>query len=191
MSHTSTISEKEPCECPFQESISFLDTKCKIKEGKIVTDLYRKPTDRNQYLLTSSCSPATVTENIPFSLALRIVRNCSEPEIREQRFTELKELLLARSYLPGMVDAAINRARSIPRTQALKQVERQRQTRRPINVVTFDPRLPSLQNIHSNYWRGMTEKNPYLKDVFPELPLVAFRRQKNVKDYLVRSKVPS
>ena len=36
----------------------------------------------------------------------------------------------------------------------------------------------------------MTAKNPYLKEVFPEPPLVAFRRQKNVKDYLVRSKVP-
>ena len=36
----------------------------------------------------------------------------------------------------------------------------------------------------------MTEKNPYLAEVFPEPPLVAFRRQKNVKDYLIRSKVP-
>ena len=36
----------------------------------------------------------------------------------------------------------------------------------------------------------MTEKNPYLKEIFPEPPLVAFKRQKNVNDYLVRSQVP-
>ena len=101
MNHTSLNSELERCECEAQESIPFLDTKVQIKNGKIVTDLYRKPTDRNQYLLTNSCSPASVTKNIPFSLALRIVRICSEEEARELRFSELKALLLARSY-PGL-----------------------------------------------------------------------------------------
>ena len=65
---------------------------CSIKQNKIVTDLYRKETDRNQYLLTSSCHPVECTDNIPFSLALRIVRICSEIETREKRFLELKEL---------------------------------------------------------------------------------------------------
>jgi hypothetical protein len=190
MSHTSLKSELEPCECSFKESIPFLDTECKIKEGKIVTDLYRKPSDRNQYLLTSSCSPASCTENIPFSLALRILRNCSESTTKEIRFQELKELLLERSYRPDMVDAAINRTRTITRAQALKKVDRDRQSRRPVNVVAYDPRLPNIQSIHFKYWRGMTRKNPYLAEVFPEPPLVAFKRQKNIKDYLVRSKVP-
>ena len=108
----------------------------------------------------------------------------------EERFQELKDLLLARSYQPGLVDATINRARTIPRAQALKRVDRLSQLRRPVNVVTFDPRLPSIQKIHQKYWKGMTEKNPYLENVFPEPPLVAFRRQTNIKDYLIRSKVP-
>ena len=181
MSHTSAKSNTENCECEVQETIQFLDTQCKIENGRIETDLYRKPTDRNQYLLTNSCSPATCIENIPFSLALRIVRICSKPDWREQRFQELKDLLLARSYRPGLVDAAINRARTIPRAQALKRVDRLTQPRRPVNVVTFDPRLPSIQKIHQKYLKGMTEKNPYLENVFPKPPLVAFRRQKNIK----------
>ena len=103
---------------------------------------------------------------------------------------KLTKYTLARSYQPGLVDAAINRARTIPRAQALKRVDRPTQLRRPVNVVTFDPRLPSIQKIHQKYWKGMTEKNPYLENLFPEPPLVAFRRQKNIKDYLIRSKVP-
>ena len=47
-------------------------------------DLYRKPTDRNQYLLLDSCHPKTTTRAIPKSLGLRIVKICSEPEIREK-----------------------------------------------------------------------------------------------------------
>ena len=80
MNHSSLKSEETPCNCDYKESIPFLDTLCHIKEGKIVTDLYKKPTDRNQYLLTDSCHPAEVTNNIPLSLAMRIVRICTEPE---------------------------------------------------------------------------------------------------------------
>merc|ERR1712237_304634 len=53
-----TVSEKssselETCSCSPSKSIAYLDTLCEIKKGKIITDLYRKPTDKNQYLLTS------------------------------------------------------------------------------------------------------------------------------------------
>ena len=84
--------------CCTGTSLPFLDTSCNISEGKIKVDLYRKPTDRNQYLLPSSCHPAHVTSNIPFSLAYRIVRICSDPETRDKRLDELKQLLVDRNY---------------------------------------------------------------------------------------------
>ena len=62
MCHTSVNSEIDKCDCEAQDTIQFLDTQCKIANGRIITDLYCKPSDRNQYLLTSSCSPATCTE---------------------------------------------------------------------------------------------------------------------------------
>ena len=89
-----------------------------------------------------------------------------------------------------MVDAAINQTRTITRAQALKKVDRDRQSRRPVNRVAYDPRLPNIQSIHFKYWRGMTRKNPYLAEVFPGRQLVAFKRQTNIRDSLVRSKVP-
>ena len=83
ISHTT----KNNLKCDFCESnsdaIPFLDTQCKIQNKKIIVDLYKKPTDRNQYLLTSSCHPNSVTNNIPFSLTLRIVRLCSEERLSE------------------------------------------------------------------------------------------------------------
>ena len=123
-------------------------------------DLYRKPTDRNQYLLTSSCHPTHVTSNIPFSLALRIVRICSLPEDRDKRLAELKVMLLERDYKPKLIEAAIERAKEIPRTEALKKVVKQKQSKRPVFVVTFDPRLPSISNIGQKHWRTM---DPLLK----------------------------
>ena len=36
----------------------------------------------------------------------------------------------------------------------------------------------------------MTSEDRYLKEVFPEPPLTAFRKQRNIKDHIIRAKVP-
>ena len=194
MSHTSIINEdtNSRCSCPPQHSILFLDISLSIENGRISTDLYKKPTDQNQYLLTSSCHPNQTTLNIPFSLGLCIVRICSVEEQREQRFLELKCFLLDREYKPGLVDSAINRARAIPRKEALKESVTDPSTtlRRPIFAVTWDPRLPSIPSIQNKHWRSMVSQNPYLAEVFAEPPLTAYKRQRNIRDNIVRAKVP-
>ena len=191
MSHTTPSTEQQnpTCSCEPKDSIPYLDTSCQIKQGKIITDLYRKPTDKNQYLLTSSCHPIECLDSIPFSLSLRINRVCSEEETREQRFKELKQMLLDREYTPGVINAAIDKARAIPRHKALMRVPRQEINSRPAFVVLYDPRLPSIPNITSRHWRSMVSENNYLKEVFPEPPLISYKRQKNIRETLVRAKV--
>ena len=190
MNHTKNENE-HICECPPCGSIPFLDTSAKIKDNKIVLDLYKKPTDRCQYLLTSSCHPAHVTQNIPFSLAYRIVRICSEPESRDQRLSELKELLLSRNYKSSLVDAAIEKARKIPRSLALEKVSRiQNKPSRPVLAITFDPRLPCIPQILKKHWRTMVKADPHLAETFPLPPLTAYRRPDNLRNKLIRSKIP-
>ena len=91
MTHTTpkTFNENDKvCSCERFEAILFLDTLCEIKEGIITTDLYRKPSDRNQYLLPSSCHPIECTKSIPFNLGMEINRSGSENIARENRFKE-------------------------------------------------------------------------------------------------------
>ena len=126
MNHTSPTNEsdEDSCDCPKQSSIPFLDVSCSIQNGKIETDLHRKETDRNMYLLPSSCHPPAFSKNIPYSLCLRIVRICSNPENREKQFLKLKELMENRGYSENTISSAIDRARRIPRHVALKRVLR-------------------------------------------------------------------
>ena len=181
---------EDMCACESSSSLAFLDTSCSLKNGKIIVDLYRKPTDRNQYLLTSSCHPAHVTKNIPFSLAYRIIRICSEPTTRDLRLEELKDLLLARDYKPGIVTAAINRAKNISRIDALRKVVKNEiENVRPILVVPYDPRLPGIPAIVKKHWRTMT-LDPHLKEIFPLPPMVAYKRPENIRDKIICSKVP-
>ena len=84
-----------------------------------------------------------------------MARICSKPEDRERRFADLKAFLLARDYKASMVDAAIGRARKIPRTEALKRVERSK-NKRPVLVLTYHPALPGVSAIMARHWRTMT-----------------------------------
>ena len=95
MSHTTIENEplEDKCDCDEAFEIPFLDVSCSIKE-----DLYKKKSDRNTYLLPSSCHPQQIVKPIPFSLSLRIVRACSNKEDRDKRLLELKDSLLARGY---------------------------------------------------------------------------------------------
>ena len=151
MNHTSLPGEKEDdrCQCKQQVSIPFLDVLCSIQDGKIETDLYRKETDRNMYLLPSSCHPPTFTKNIPYSLCLRIVRICSKPEIREKQFMKLKELLENRGYSERTISSAIHRARKIPRQLALKRVIRRKTEKNPVFAITYNPRLPPASRLNT------------------------------------------
>ena len=96
LNHTTPEDEAEEdrCDCKPQNSIPFLDTSLTIIDGKIDTDLYKKDTDRNQYLLRESCHAAGVTASIPYSLSLRIVRISSRVDNRDLRLKELKNVLL-------------------------------------------------------------------------------------------------
>ena len=58
-------------------SINFLDVTVSIAEA-IETDLYVKPIDSNQYLLSSFCHSFYCKKGIPYSQALRFDRICSD-----------------------------------------------------------------------------------------------------------------
>jgi hypothetical protein len=182
LTHT-TLTNSSTCPCEEATSLPFLDISLSISDGRVIADLYRKPTDRNQYLLTSSCHSAHVTNNIPYSLALRIVRICSQDDTRDLRLDELKDLLISRGYKSGVVREAIEKARKIPRTEALKKVEKE-STKRPVFVMQYDT------NITRRHWRSMVSRDPKLQEVFPDPPLVAYKVAPNRRAKLIRAKVP-
>ena len=88
-----------------------------------------------------------------------------------------------------MINSAIEKARNIPRTKALERVKKSKTSNRPVFVITFDPRLPSISGIIQKHWRTM-KADPHLAETFPLPPLVAYKRPANIRDKLIRSKVP-
>ena len=85
-------------------------------------------------------------------------------------------MLFERDYRPDCVNAAINRARKITRTEALKRVVRSKTTHRSVFAIKYDPDCHLFPNLYKNcggLWRA---------EVFPLPPLVADKRQPNIRD---------
>ena len=93
-----------------------------IKDGLIETDLYTKPTvtDKHQYLLSSSYQPNHTKKGIPFGLALRVRRICSEANIFHLLSKELTAFITKRGYKLTFIKQQIARSTSISRSDALQ-----------------------------------------------------------------------
>ena len=172
-------------------STPFLDMEVYIdSQGFIQTDLYRKECARVQYLLPESCHPGHITKNIPYSLAYRLLRICSKQESFMRRLQELKQDLISRGYRVRIIDDAFNRVMKVTREEALKRVEAKENTREVLSV-TFHPGLPSVSNILKKHHGVMIAEDPEMQDIFTAPSLVCYRRSKNLKEYLVKAKVPN
>ena len=171
-----------------RDSVSFLDTTVKIVDGQIVTDLYVKPTDTHQYLATNSCHPRHCKEAIPYSQALRMRRICSSDEAFNKRTTDLKEHLTPRSYEETTVQQQIERAKHLRQEDALRPPAEKATNKRTPLVVSYHPNLPHLTALTKEKLPILHASN-HLKQAIPELPIVAYRRPKNLRDLLVSAEL--
>ena len=170
-------------------SVAFFDTTVSLKDGKISTDLYVKPTDTHQYLLSSSCHPYHTKRSIPYSLGLRLRRICSNDTAFNKRCDELAEHLKKRRYKEKLILREVNKAKQVPRDQALKpSVLKSKCTQGIPFVVTYNPASPNLNKIISKHFPILQSSNR-CREVFSEKPFIAYRRSRNLRDFLVKAKV--
>ncbi|XP_070548154.1 uncharacterized protein [Ptychodera flava] len=114
--------------------ISFLDTKMMMRENKIHTTVYSKPTDKHSYLLPSSCHPRHIFKSIPQGQALRYRRICSSTDLYNKEVENLHRHLTDRNYKQSSIVTAITKQEIIPGKNSL--------TTQKINTLT------SLQGFH-------------------------------------------
>ena len=168
--------------------VPFLDVLVKLTpDNTLETDLYTKPTDKHMYLQPSSCHPNHITKNIPYSLSLRLRRICSDDETLKHRTYELKSQLKNRGYTK--ISQQINKAKVLKRDDTLKYKSKTHNNRVPL-VTTYYPNLPNLNATLRRYW-PIIESHPRLQKAIPELPIISYRRPKNIRDSLVQAKIKS
>ena len=79
------------------KSIDFLDTTVYIKNRRLHTIIFTKPTDKQNYLHYKSEHPLPLKNNIPFGQILRIKRICSEAlEFLKKLYKDNQQIYLKR-----------------------------------------------------------------------------------------------
>ena len=162
-----------------RNKINFLDTTVYLNEGRLEIDLYAKATDAHLYLLPGSCHPPENTAKIPYGVALRLRRICSQDETFEHRSKEYIQYFINRDYDGKNVKQQFNKVNAISRPDSLKKSQRQKRDIIPF-IAKYDPRLPNLRAIISRNLKHLYS-DPSNKILFLRKSLVVGYNKLNKK----------
>ena len=166
-----------------KDVINFLDTNVHINpDGTLKTSLYQKPTDRNAYLHHSSYHPAKLISNIPYGQFLRVKKICSDPTDAEQSINNLEWKFHERGFPKASTEQQKNKTNGVMRSSLLIDKEKTRTIRTPFTT-TYNELHPPIRKIINSHW-DILRTHDELAETFNEKPVVAFRRNKNLRDIL-------
>ena len=168
--------------------IPFLDVQVINDNGKISMDLYSKPTDTHQYLNWTSYHPRHIKTSIPYSLALRLRRICSNNQFFEKRACELQNVLLDCGYKNKLIKECIMKARRTAREEVLKTKPTSSTDHVPL-VVTYNPALTNLHSILKDHHQ-ILQTSSKCQATFKQPPLVAYPRGCNLSQMLTNKRLP-
>lgn len=95
----------------------------------------------------------------------------------------------SRNYPLKVIMDGLHRAKGIGRPNSLKPSSKS-PCERPILVLPFHPHNLPLKSLVLKHW-SILSRDPLVGEYFPDPPLVAYQRHKNLRDMLVHSKLRS
>ena len=176
------------------EKIVFLDTEVfkgpRFAYNKTLdVQTHYKPTETFQYTHFSSSHPLSVKKGFIKGETLRLLRTNSVKDILELRKLEFLTRLLERGYPREIAENILAEVQFSSRNGALQNKTKTSRNVLPF-ITTFNPATPNLKKVLMKHWHLITESNR-LGQIYSEPPIVAHRKDKSLKDLLVRAKIPS
>ncbi|XP_069582772.1 cytochrome P450 3A2-like [Ranitomeya imitator] len=172
------------------KQIDFLDIKLTVdSDGRLNTDVFRKATATNSFLVADSSHPPATIRGIPVGQFLRAKRICSNESNFEKQAIDLTRRFTERGYSKKMIRKGYQRASGISRDRLLygpfnvKKLDQQH----PIRFIsTYSNQWNQLKEIIRKHWQVL-KVDPVLCKILPELPSFVPKRSANLKDILVQS----
>ena len=176
-------------------SVQFLDLviyKGKRFEETGVLDIkcHTKKTETGQFLHRSSCHPQPVFDGFILGEIIRYVKNNNNFDTFAEKKSFFTEKLSARGYSEAELEktsASIN----FEDRQHLIQ-EKTKSTDIPLVFKTkYNPHYSGklIRRAFLSHW-NIISNNKQLKMIFPKPPIIAYSRSKNLRDSLVKAKLP-
>ena len=171
-------------------SVNFLDL-CitQTNERTISTSLYVKPTDSASYLHFDSAHPRHCIRGIPYGQFLRIRRICSDRSDFVNHCITKGRHFVRRGYPVLFVGEAFLKAYRKERPSLLSPKDKSGDEAIPnILITTYNPGFRGLKTVVEKNW-DLLGKSCTTRAIYRERLLGAFRRPKNLKDYLMKARL--
>ena len=163
-----------------KERVNFLDLEISIKKNKLVTNIYRKPTDKHLILHFESRHPFHMKRNILYSQAIRYIRNISCPHILNQELALLTNIFLARGYPLPLIKREFKRASNISRKTLLTDKPK------PIFKKRIVLKIP--KHIHNKHKVLNSIKSKWDNTKIPNILHIIHKNDPKIVDKLIHTK---
>ena len=166
-----------------------MDTKVKKHDGALITELHCKPTTTHAYLQKLSDHPTHTLRSNPLSPFIRIRRICHLLTDNQKHATKFIMFYTNRGYCVKTIAKIVTEVEIRDRNCLLKPkvVEQNKDNRVPL-VINWHQKFKGLSRISHKHYNFMVIEHPDLKKVFPEPPIVSYRRNQNLHNHLVTTK---
>lgn len=176
-----------------KQEINFLDTTV-FKGNRFKTSLildfktYIKPTNTFQYLERSSAHNSSVFKGFIKGETIRHMRNTSNENTLLKFLREFEINLLKRGYNENEIKSSMqNVLANNNRKNTLQNKKGIKKQGIPLVFVTkYNPCIRRLKRKLTKYWHILT-KDEECNKIFPDLPIVSYKRNKNLGDMLTSS----
>ena len=168
------------------ERLKCLDLLMSIRNGRLETTVYSKPTDGHLYLHNDSCHPRSTKLGVEKGVALRLRRICSTDDEFDRKSKKYMALLANRKHSPKDIIQNFKNAKEMTRDEArTKRIPCEEKKHR--FFTEFNPNSPNISKIlkrHEHMLRGHEKLNK----LFPPGSLqVVNRRTKNLQELMLRA----
>ena len=170
--------------------IEFLDVLVVKQNGRLETTIYSKETDGHMYLLPSSSHFHSVSDNIPYGVALRLKRICSTEEEFSKKSIEYKNHL---GYKRKKVKKQFQKANFFSRETLLTKQPKISSNKKIVLNLDYHPTLRNVGTITKRHL-PILYKPVAMKETFnPDKTriMIGFRRHKNLKEILSPAAFPT
>ena len=124
------------------KELPLLDILIKRVNSQIITDIYHKPTDTQQYLHFKSHHPQNSIKSIPYTLAHRIHIIITDKNLKKTRLKELHKTLHQRGYPTTLINKGLELAEKIPQRELRNKKNKTQET---LNIITtFNKNNPEV-----------------------------------------------
>uniref|UniRef100_A0A1B6KRB6 Reverse transcriptase domain-containing protein n=1 Tax=Graphocephala atropunctata TaxID=36148 RepID=A0A1B6KRB6_9HEMI len=162
--------------------LTFLDVDVFVQSGYLKTKIHIKETNTMDYLHFNSCHPVHVKKSIPKGLSVRAKKLCSNNVDFHNYVDKLGNAFVRRNYPPKFVHNQIKHKKL--------HVDQSKSVQNDVQFVTkYFPGLYKTNNVLKTAYK-ILESSPITKNLFLKPPRIVFSRNTNLKNLLVRPKLP-